>query len=593
MPQSFHLRNPWLALALLSGASLGRLWLSDPRVGKLWLRSAELAAAACAFAVPLGTLLAVLLFKTNAPGRTATLPIFVALLFLPLYLVTGAWDAGFGIQGWHTLVSNPNLSHEPWLVGWRAAAWVHGIAAVPWVVLIVGAGLRGVEAELEEDAATCASPWQVLWHISLRRALPAMAVAALWVSTMVLTEISVTDFFQVRTFAEEVYTQSALGTLEPGGGGQGVPLSNAQSTGNERSTLNQSAAGLWSGLAVATLVAVGLIAGLARLFADWADASHRPPWLWRMHGSRWGAGALLFAGLLLVVGVPLFNLAYKAGIEVTTSPTGRLRAWSLVKLASQVAKAPIEFRGELAVSGLIGTAAASAAVLIALPIAWRLRRAMGFCSCGKSLAKDSARRPTPSGPTSTGPTPIQMLVLVAIAWGMTIPGPLVGLGLIHLFNRPPDSFFAPLATLYDSNFTPWLAQTLRATPIAILILWPALASVPQSLLDAAAADGAPPWRRLLRIALPQRWHAIAAAWLIALAVAIGELAATILVMPPQTGASALSIRIFQLLHFGVDDRVAAICLAMTALLATLTGIANWLMQRKVNDEWRMTEEERR
>ena len=89
-------------------------------------------------------------------------------------------------------------------------------------------------------------------------------------------------------------------------------------------------------------------------------------------------------------------------------------------------------------------------------------------------------------------------------------------------------------------------QTIRTLPIVTLILWPALASVPQVMLDTAAMDGTGWWGRLLRIAVPQRWPAIAAAWLIAFAVAIGELAATILVMPPQRGATALSIQVFQL-----------------------------------------------
>ena len=152
--------------------------------------------------------------QDQCTGRGPAAWLLVGMLFVPLYLFTGAWDAGFGIQGWHTLVANPHLAHQPWLAGWRAAVWVHGLAAVPWVVLIVGAGLRAVEAEIEEDAATCATPLQVLWHISIRRAAPALAIAAVWIVTIVMTEISVTDFFQVRTFAEEVYTQSALGTFD-------------------------------------------------------------------------------------------------------------------------------------------------------------------------------------------------------------------------------------------------------------------------------------------------------------------------------------------------------------------------------------------
>jgi iron(III) transport system permease protein len=110
-------------------------------------------------------------------------------------------------------------------------------------------------------------------------------------------------------------------------------------------------------------------------------------------------------------------------------------------------------------------------------------------------------------------------------------------------------------------------------------MWPALASVPQVMLDTAATDGTGWWGRLFRIALPQRWPAAAASWLVAFAVAVGELAATILVMPPQRGATALSIQIFQLIHYGVDDRVAAICLVTVFGVAALTGIAWALLKR--------------
>src|SRR3954465_15586688 len=203
----------WLSAAVLLLILFAALWWAEPRVGRLWLNTALLAAGACAIALPLGVALAVLVFKTDVPGGRAAMLLVVGMLFVPLYLVTGAWDAGFGVQGWYTLTTNPHLLHQPWLAGRRAAIWIHALAAVPWVVLIVGAALRAVEAEAEEDAATCASPASVLWYVSIPRALPAVAVAGLWIATIVLTEISVTDFFQVRTFAEEVYTQAALGSF--------------------------------------------------------------------------------------------------------------------------------------------------------------------------------------------------------------------------------------------------------------------------------------------------------------------------------------------------------------------------------------------
>src|SRR4029078_6488559 len=125
--------------------------------------------------VPWGPSWAPAFFKPDVPGRRAAALLVVGMLFVPLYLVTGAWDAGFGIQGWHTLSPNPPLAHDPWLSEWRAAVWVHALAAVPWVVLIVGASLRAVEAEIEEDAATCATPQRVMWHVSIWPRAPSIA----------------------------------------------------------------------------------------------------------------------------------------------------------------------------------------------------------------------------------------------------------------------------------------------------------------------------------------------------------------------------------------------------------------------------------
>jgi ABC-type Fe3+ transport system permease subunit len=262
--------------------------------------------------------------------------------------------------------------------------------------------------------------------------------------------------------------------------------------------------------------------------------------------------------MLLVAGIPLANLVYKAGVYVTATPSGHIRSWSAAKVVERVVAAPYEYAGEIQLSMAIGAAAATAALIVALPLAWSLR-----------LSPDTNRRGWS----------MPWVRLGGLALCFTIPGPLLGLALIHLLNRPPDSALAPLAMLYDSNFAPWLVQTIRAAPLVTLILWPALASIPQQMFDAAATEGAGWWSQLLRIAVPQRWPAVAAAWLIGLAIAVGEVAATVLVMPPQP-STAISVRVFQLLHYGVDDRVAAICLVMVAGIAALTGIAAALLKRK-------------
>jgi ABC-type Fe3+ transport system permease subunit len=434
-------------------------------------------------------------------------------------------------------------------------------------VLIVGAALRAVEAEIEEDAATCTAPQRVLWHISLRRAAPSIVLAGVWVAIMGTTEIAVTDFFQVRTFAEEVYTQSALGTFDASGQ---LPA--------------LSAVGLWSGLLLSTFLAVVTIVAAGRLLADLADVPHRTPWIWRLKRWRWPIAILLWTSMFLLAAVPLGNLLFKAGIRVTATETGRIRTWSASKALERLAAAPNEFRGEIWLSARIGAAAATAALAVALPLAWSMRRGKGDGNLlpERPVACFAQKTPAPffaAVPFFAARPP--WLRLVAVALCLTIPGPLLGIFAIRVLNRPPDSPLAVLAQLYDSNFAPWLVQTIRAIPLATLVLWPALASVPQVMLDTAATDGTGWWGRLFRIALPQRWPAAAAAWLIGFAVAFGELGATILVMPPRRGATALSIQIFQMLHTGVDDRVAAICLVTAFAITALTGIAAALLQRRM------------
>jgi iron(III) transport system permease protein len=523
---------------------MATLWLAQPRVARLWLNTALLAAGACGVALPIGTLAALLLFKTDVPGRHGVALLFVGMLFLPLYIVTGAWDAGFGIQGWHTLSTNPHLAREPWLAGWRAAIWVHGIAAVPWVALIVGSGLRAVEAEIEEDAATCAAPVRVLWHVSLRRAAPAFVVAALWIAIVAAAEISVTDFFQVRTFAEEVYTQSALGTID------------FFPTARDGELYELSASGLWIGLALSTALAILSIIAASKLFAEFSDSPNRATWIWRLANVRWLAMFVALCIIILVAGIPIGNLLYKAGIEVSIRGGDRVRTWSFMKALMLIfTVAPVEFRYDLWLSARIGAMAATAALLAAVPLAWSMRR----------------------------PRRVPLIRLALLAMCLTIPGPLLGVGVIHLLSRPADSPLAFLGWLYDSNFAPWLVQTIRALPLATLCLWPALSSVPQVMLDTAATEGAGWWGQLVRIALPQRWPAVVAAWLLGLAIAIGELAATILVIRPQPrGATTISVRIFQMLHYGVDDHAAAISLLMVLGIATLTGLAATLIRKTDN-----------
>jgi iron(III) transport system permease protein len=491
----------------------------DLRTTTLLRNTLILSAATCAISLPIGTLLAWLLVRTDLPGRKAGLVLFGVMPFVPLYLQAAAWQAGFGVQGWFTAAYDVPL----WLEGWNGAIWVHAMAALPWVVLIVGAGFWLVEPELEEQALLDGSPWQVFRHVTLPGALGAIGVAALWVTIVTAGEMTVTDLFAVRTYAEEVYTRAEV--VQP----DDAPL------------------GLAHGVILTTwLVLAGLLL-VARLVPRHRPVTSGRRVVFSLGRARWPIALLVVLLLLLVVGVPLASLAYKAGIVVTQVDSVRVRDWSLWKCLGMIAHAPVANAREARWTLLIGGLAAIAATALAVVLAWSARR-------GRLSAA---------------------VVLVVVAFSLAVPGPIVGLAVIHLLNRPE---LPPLVWLYDQSiFAPWLALTLRALAPATLIMWHALATVPQEMLDCAAVDGAGPAARLWRIALPGRLWALALAWLAALAIALGDLAASVLVLPP--GVDTLSRHIFGLLHYGVQDRVAGICLAQVILFSAVAALVVWLLHR--------------
>lgn len=493
--------------------------MDNPAWRLLW-NTLLLSGATCAISVPAGVLLGWLVARTDVPGRRLALLLLGVLLFVPLYLQAAAWQAGFGLAGWADLARRL----PEWMHGWTEAIWIHSVALLPWVALLSAVGFWLVEPELEEQALLDGSAWQVFWHVTLRSAAPAIGVAVAWVVVVTAGEMTVTDLFQVRTYAEEVYTRMALGQ-DPG----------------------EAAVGVLPGLAVsASLVALTLVV-LYCLASYERPLSIRPRWVYRWGRWRWFAGLLLAATMMALAGLPLANLVYKAGLVARLTDHGPERGWSLAKCLGLVVTSPARYQQEFGWSLGLSALSATTAVVLGSGLVWWARRS----------------RVATAG------------ILAASALALAVPGPLLGIGLIGLLNRPE---LPPLVYLYDQTITaPWLAMVIRSLPPAMLILGHAMRTIPPEMLDAAAVDGAGAMTRFWRIAIASRRSALALAWIVAMAIALGELVVSILVVPP--GVTTLSIRIFGLLHYGVEDQVAGICLAMIGLSAILAVAILWLGRR--------------
>jgi iron(III) transport system permease protein len=490
-------------------------WDELPRLAELAKNSAILACGTLAVVLPLGTLGAILLFRTDLPARGLFRFLAMLTLFVPLPLVTAAWQ--MALSG--MFHGSGGTTFRP--QGFLSAIAIHSVVALPWVVVLIGLGLSWVEPELEEDALSFASARRVLLRVSLPRALPAVLLAALWTALLTLNEVTtVTDTLAIRTFGEEVYYQ-----FTGGSGGTGA-------------------------IAV-SLPAIVLLAILTWLvLTRWQRVV--PPRQALLHGarvyslgsSRWPITALVGASIVALVGVPLGGLFWKAGLRFATAAAPGPPTWDMALLLERVA-ASLGRQSELVLNSVIlGVGTGLSAALAAALLCWLARGTPSF----------------------------ELLVGVLVAGLWASPGPVLGVGLhdtimalldvdrsgaagVLLWNRP-----SPLPNL-------WLCS-LRFLPVALAALGPLARLMPSNLEEAAQLEGASPWQRFTRVFLPAlRWPVLWTGAGVGV-LALGELSGSKLLTTP--GFKPFAQHVFEQMHYGADSELAALCLVML-LLVTVGG----------------------
>ncbi|MCB0217870.1 MAG: hypothetical protein H6648_00860 [Caldilineae bacterium] len=158
------------------------------------------------------------------------------------------------------------------------------------------------------------------------------------------------------------------------------------------------------------------------------------------------------------------------------------------------------------------------------------------------------------------------LLWLATLLPLAVPAPLFGIGLIALWRGGPLAALLPLsaATL------PVLASAGRFAPLAAVLLTAQLLRRDPSLVDAARMHQAGVLQGWWQVGLPLLGPGLLAAAGLVFTLALGELGATLMVLPP--GRSTLTARTFNYLHYGASEAVAGACLVLalaTVLVATV------------------------
>jgi ABC-type spermidine/putrescine transport system permease subunit II len=140
-------------------------YLDDPIWIEATLRSLWIAVVTMGLATPLGLMLAFALVRGNFPGRALANQVATAPLVVPTIIHAVAI---YGLFAWLKLIGN-----------WQGVVLGHVVHALPLVVLVVGAALRTVDANLELAALGLgASRWTAIRRVTLPQIRPAIVSAS-------------------------------------------------------------------------------------------------------------------------------------------------------------------------------------------------------------------------------------------------------------------------------------------------------------------------------------------------------------------------------------------------------------------------------
>lgn len=507
------------------------VWRESARIGSLIGNTILLAVLAGVMAVPVGTALALSLTRGRVVGSRVANAFLLLALFVPLPVTAVAWQIVLG--SWlPSLALDPGqVAWRPWRQGLLPAAFVHGMAAIPWVVWIASAVLARTDSGLEEAARLEGGSPAVLRKVLFPRISFAMAASFAWVMVVAATEIPVTDAMMVRTIAEEVYTEFVG---NPAGLAAAVAVSIP----------------VWiASAAFAAMLTFGILKRRPP-----AREANAPP------GPAFPASRAVTCGtwlaILAVAVLPLAALVWKAAGGGTNA------GFRIRFLGSTIATQFLDSGSAISMSLL----AALCAGLLATALAWFLSSMLGRTQRGTTI-----------------------LIAAAVVFWLA-PGPIVGLGIKDvIFSILPLEDYALEKTGWQPDFPPlqsllynqpspvpaiW-ASTIRFFPVAVALILPAMLVVPRDFLDQARLDGLGTILLFRRVVIPLTSPAAMRAFAAVAVLSLGEVSASKLVQP--SGYRSYILDVFNQMHYGAEATVAGLCLVQIAM----TGITLFVLAKLV------------
>lgn len=476
--------------------------------GRNSLVSAVLSAAG---AVALGTLLAVLLERTDLPFRRALRLVALSPMLVPPFVGAIAW---IGIAGPTSAINLwwRELSGAPlWVVyGGDGVVFLLIVHSYPIAMLVIGTALRRIPADLEQAARISgASAMRALTTVTVPLLRPALASSFTLIAVSNLADFGIPSIVgtpeRFTTLSTLVYRTIQSGTVDD-------PLGVVATVG--------------AVLLAVALAAVVLDALLSRRGHE-LDASASPP-------QRLPLGRAL---------LPVGAAAWLLVLALTLLPILALASQSLLPAPG------VPFTLEnITLDNLVRAVTSRNAIDGALNSLWLAGLAAVLCAglgsaVGALVTRTRSRLNRPLQAAAILPQAIPGLV-IAVAWLIIAPS-------IGLFNTP----WLILAA-YVTSFLALVVQAVQAP----------LSATPMTAEEAARVAGAGPLRSLVEISWRMALPAAVSGGLLVFLTAVRELTLSVLLLSP--GSQTLGVAIFNLQQAGAYNAASAL-----SLIVTLIGLA--------------------
>ena len=500
-----------------------RAYGGNSQSGEMIKNSLVFAFGSTVLSLVIGTVLAYVQVRTDAPFKGLFFAASLVPLIIPAILYGIAWvflaDAKIGML--NTLIIEPLTGHNFFnIYSMWGMIWVQGLHNAPVAFLLKVAAFHLMDPSLEESAQMCgASRGAVMKRVTLPLLRPAIIASVLLLFVHSLEGFEVPAILGLQSgiyvFTSRIYYQLNSFPIDYGAAGA-------------------YAIGLLAIAVIGVLLSTWLSKS-SRNYQTVTGKAFRPrPMSLGKARPFVGAATIIYFGVTVLL--PVVTLFYGSLLNYYRPPSKEAFSSLSFDTYSGIIHNPIALTA-LKNTVLLGLGAATLVMFLTAVSSW-------------FVVRSKAR----------GRGALDVLSFTPLV----IPGIVLGLAVSFVYLRTPLPIYGTLWILL-------IAYVTRYLPYGMRYAGAAMAQTSSELEESAYVSGASWWQTFRRILVPLASSGIVAGWIYVLIVSFRELSATILLYSP--GKETLAVLIFEQFENGDLTIVAALGVLMVSFLVLLVLVA--------------------